>query len=427
MATFSREARRRIGAAWLTASALCLSVPAGSLAQLAPRAAAATRPSAPPPSEALRPDTVLTPRGGPKLIRLAAPGSALTTLRLSIPIEESPSEAGAAQILALLGLDRARAAAAPIGARVEGSRTPWGISYTVVGPTEDFDYLTYVLREAVAAPRLDGTVVERTRNRVREEAQRERETASGQLAAELREATVPGALPLLGTLASLDRVSAASLRDLWGRSHRRARMSLVIVGPEPVELVLAALGELGSIDRSSPVVPAARLPADPAPKAEVLRTWYGAAWVTGDARDPRGSVVASLVARRLREKPPAFDSDVEMWDVGSERVLAVTGASYASGAPAMRRRVEGILAEAAANVSREELTPAISGLRLDLLSGARTPWGLATLVGRYHDATGDADAAYQHMTGLDEVTPETLKAYVGTLVERGHQRAEVSP
>ena len=412
IATFSRQARRLI---WIGAF---VATSEGALAQVPRRETGVA---------ALLPDTVIMPRGGPKLIRLVAPGSALTTLRLSIPIEEAPSEAGASQILALLGLDRARAAAAPIGARIEGSRTPWGIAYTVVGATEDFDYLAYVLREAVAEPRLDRIVIERARLRVREEAQRERETASGRLAAQLRQAAVPGALPLLGTLASLDRINPASLRALWSRSHRRERMSLVLVGPEPIELVLAALGDLGSTDRTPPVAPTARPAADPTPKAEVLRSWYGAAWVSGDAGDPNGPVVASLIARRLRERPSAFESDVELWDVGTVRVLAVTGATYAAGAPAMRRRIEGILTEAAATVSREALTPAISALRLDLLSGARTPWGLATLVGRHHDATGDANAAYDHMTRLDEVTPESIHAYVAGLELRGHQRVELRP
>lgn len=429
-ATISRRARRLICLAWLSALPATAN---GILAQVARPAAdvAVIQPPStqlsPRASAALLPDTVITPRDGPKLIRLAAPGSALTTLRLSIPVEEGPSEAGASQIIALLGLERARVAAAPIGARVEGSRTPWGIAYTVVGPTEDFDYLTYVLREAVAQPRLDRNVVERTRLRVREEAQRERETASGRIAAQLRAAAVPGALPLLGTLASLDAISVTSLHDLWARTHRRAHMSLVVVGPEPVELVLAALGDLGSDDRTPPSVPSARPPADPAPKAEVLRSWYGAAWVAGDPGDPHSAVVASLIARRLRERRSTFDSDVQLWDVGTVRVLAVTGAAYATGAQAMRRRVEGILTEAAGSVSREELSPAISDLRLDLLSGARTSWGLATLVGRYHDATGDADAAYQHLTRLDEVTPESIRAYVDLLETRGHQRAELRP
>ena len=150
------------------------------------------------------------------MIRLPAPSSDLTTLRLSIPVQEGSTEAGAAQILTLLGLERARGAAAATGAHVEGSRTPWGIAYTVVGPTADFDHLAYVLREAVAEPSFDRIVFERARSRVRVEAQRERETASGRLTAELRAAVAPEALPAVGTPASIDVISMVTLRNPVG-------------------------------------------------------------------------------------------------------------------------------------------------------------------------------------------------------------------
>lgn len=378
-------------------------------------------------NRALRAGSVLNPPGGPRVIRLSAPGSRLTTLRLSIPVEEGPAEAGTAQVLTLLGLERARVAAAPIGARVEGSRTPWGIAYTVSGPTEDFDHLAYVLREAVAPPRLDQIVFERARSRVRVEAQRERETASGRLAAALRAAAVPEALPLMGTPASLAMISTATLRNLWGRTHRRDRMSLVVVGPEPVELVLASLRDIGSGEETPIVVPTVTPPAEADPGAEVLRAWHGAAWLAGDARDPHGAVVASMIARRLRATEPAFESGVELWDVGSIRVLAVTGAAYAAAAPAMRRRVEGMVAEAAGDVGREAVARAVASLRFNLLSGARTPWGLAALVGRYHDATGDPYAAYEHLVALDQVTPGTMDRYLQELEGRGPERAEVKP
>ena len=378
-------------------------------------------------STALRPDSVLFPPGGPRVIRLSTHSSELTTLRLSIPVQEGPAEAGAAQILMLLGLERARAAAAAIGARVEGIRTPWGIAYTVTGPTADFDHLAYVLREAVAEPRFDRIEFERARSRVRGEAQRERETASGRLAAELRAAAAPEALPSVGTPASLDMISMVTLRYLWGRTHRREEMSLVLVGPEPVELVLASLRDIGAGEETPIAVSTARPPAEPDEGAEVLRNWYGTAWVAGDARDPHGEVVASLIARRLREEEPAFETSVQLWYVGSVRVLAVTGAAYGEAAPVMRRRVDRVLDEAAESVGRDEVAPTLAALRFDFLSGASTPWGLAGLVGRYHDATRDPYAAYQHVAALDEITPETIGRYIQELARSGPVRAEVAP
>ena len=374
--------------------------------------------------EALRPVRVLFPPGGPKVIRLSGYSSGLTALRLSFPVQEKSTEAGAAMILTLMGLERAQGAAAAVGARVEGVRTPWGMAYTVVGPSADFDQLAYVLREALAEPTTDRIAFERARSRVRGEAQRERVTASGRLAAELRAVAAPAALPAAGTPASLDMISMGMLRDLWARTHRPERMSLVLVGPEPVELVLASLRDIGPVGAPPPSVPTALPPSGPQEGAEVLRTWYGSAWVIENTRDPHGEVVASLIARRLRAEDLPFESRIELWYVGNTRVLAVTGAASGANAPAMRRRVDSVLPEGA---DQDEVAPAMAALRFDLLDGASTPWGLAGLVGRYEDATGDAYAAYQHMVALDAVTPETLGRYIRDLESNGPLRAEIRP
>lgn len=407
---------------WLlaTSAVAAQTPPTNEAAQPTPRT------TAPQATDALLPDTVLDPPGGPRLIRLAAPGSALTVLRLSIPVTEGPLEAGSAFILQTLGLDRARAAAAPLGARVEGSRTPWGIAYTVVGPSEDFDYLVYVLREAVAEPRPDAVTFERARSRAGEEAARLRETAAGRLAAELRAAAVPSALPLAGMPASLDRLTSTMVRELWRRTHRREAMSLVWVGSEPVELVLASIQSIGSGARPD-AVSAERPPEQPTPPdTEVLRHWYGEARVAGDVRDPHSAVVAVLIARRLRELQSAFEADVQLWDVDDARVLAIMGAAYPAAAPLLRSRLEGIVA-GVATTEHEEIVSAVAWLRFELLAVSRTPWGLAAQVGRYHDATGDPGAAHRHAQALQRVGPDSLRRYVEELHQQSPARVEVRP
>jgi hypothetical protein len=413
------------------ALALALTAPgAGLAAQIRPADASGRTGSASfaVASEAFRPDTVLMPRGGPRLIRLSAPGSGLTTLRLSIPIQETPIEAGTGLVLQFLGLNRARAAAATLGVRVEGSRTPWGIAYTVVGPSEEFDYLAFLLREAVAEPRPDRVELERARARALEEAQRTADTGAGRIAAELRAKAIPGSTPLAGTEATLQGVTEATLRDLWRRSHRRENMSLVMVGPEPVELVLASFEDVGSGARSggpSPSLSTLREPA--APRPDVLRQWYGEARVVGDVDDPRSAVVAALVSRKLRETRGSFESDVQLWDVGRVRVLAVTGAAYPAQAAAMRRRLQGVLAEATSGIRSEDVAPAVATLRYELLAAARTPWGLAQQVGRYLDATGEPDAAYQNVRALDRVNPDAIRLYVAELQRRPNATADLRP
>jgi hypothetical protein len=379
-------------------------------------------------SQAFRPDTVLMPRGGPRLIRLSAPGSGLTTLRLSIPIQEVPIEAGTALMLQILGLDRARAAASTLGVRVEGSRTPWGIAYTVVGPSEEFDYLAFLLREAVAEPRPDRVELERARARALAEAQSATETGAGRVAAELRAKAIPGSTPLGGTQTTLLGVTEATLRDLWRRTHRRENMSLVMVGPEPVELVLASFEDVGSGARSEgPPSSVRTLREPPAPRPDLLREWYGEARVLGDVDDPRGAVVAALVSRELRETRASYESDVQLWDVGKVRLLTVTGAAYSAGAAGMRRRIQGVLAAATNGIRSEDVAPAVSALRFELLAAARTPWGLAQQVGRYLDATGEPNAAYLNMLALDRVNPDAIRLYVAELQRRPVATAELRP
>jgi hypothetical protein len=375
---------------------------------------------------ALRPDSVLTPPGGPKLIRLTAPGTGLTTLRVSVEVDETPTEAGAAEVLARLGLARARALAAPMGALVEGTRTPWGIAYTVIGSSDDFDYLAYVLREALGEPRADRIEFERARSRVREEAEQLRETGAGRLESELRALAVPGSLPLVGTPESLAALTPTAVRDLWSRTHRRDRMSVVVVGAEPLELVLASLKDVGAQGRTPPE-PTGTVWTPRSSKVEVLRSWYGEAWVTGDVRDPKGAVLASMIASRLREARGDLQTNVELWDVGRARVLVVTGAAYPAAAAAMKRRVSTVLSDTGSGLGGDEVSPAVAALRFDLLATARTPWGLAGLVGRYHDATGVADAAYQHVVELDEIDVPAMRTYLEELQRRTPARAEIRP
>ena len=420
------------GLRWVPAllAGLHMGSPALGLAGQAARVDAATtaEPMRVAATEPLRPDTVLDPPGGPRLIRLPAPSSGLTALRLSIPVEEAAVEAGAAAILHMLGLEQARAAARPLGVRVEGSRTPWDIAYTVVGPSEEFDYLAYVLRQAVAEPRPGRVELERARARAIAEADRVMETPAGRLAAELRAAVVAAAPPLEGTTMGLESVTETTLRDLWRRTYRPEAMSVVLVGGEPVEFLLASLREIGSGTGTGGAPATDRGLAEPQlPQPEVLRQWYGEARVAGDVTDPHGAVLALLVSRRLREPQDGFESSVQLWDIGGTRVLVVTGAAYPSDAAAMRRRVQGVLGEATANIGAQMLAPVLAALRFELLAAVRTPWGLAAHAGRYHDATGEPEAAYRYVLALDRVSPESLQRYVNELTRRPVVRAEVEP
>ena len=434
MQHFIRPALVTPGLGWAPALMVGLHIgsPALRLAAQAVRAdtsAATVEARRVPPTEVFLPDTVLIPPGGPRIIRLTAPGSGLAALRLSIAVEETPTETSTVAMLHTLGLEQARAAALPLGVLVGGSRTPWGIAYTIVGPSEEFDYLAYVLRQAVAEPNPGRVELERARTRVIAEMDRVLETPAGRLAAQLRAAVAATAPHPVQATTALESVTELTLPTLWRRIYRPEAMSVVLAGAVPVEVALASLHEIGSrTTGTGDVLDTYRgLMETELPRPEVLRRWYGEARVAGDITDPHSTVLALLISRRLRELQHDFDSSVQLWGIGRTHVLAVTGAAYPSNATAMRRQVQSALSEATANIGAEILVPVLAALRFELLAAARTPWGLAMHAGRYHDATGEPDAGYQYVRALNRVSPESLYRYLNELSARPVTHAEVVP
>lgn len=379
------------------------------------------------PADPLVPDTILAPPERPRIVVLGAPGSPVITLRLFVPVDEAPSEAGAARLLQVVGTNRARGVAGTTGARVEGARTPWGIVYSVEGAIDDLDYLAYLLRIAVAEPALNGVDVHRARNQLLDEARVGEETPAGRIATSLRSQAAPDVTPLGGTTASLAGLTPGSLREVWSRTHRAPDLTLVVVGDVPPELLLASVQGMGA-----PAGPTPEPPSGPAPtvrpnRVQVLRSWYGQAHVIADARDPRAAVAALLVARRLREEPGPFEARVELWDLDGRKALATVGAAYSRSASAMRTRMSGIVGETAEAVADEEIREAVARVRAEAVFAARTPTGRASLVGRFLDATGDPEGARRYVDELRALEPEAVRTFLRELADGRVVRAEVRP
>jgi predicted Zn-dependent peptidase len=159
----------------------------------------------------------------------------------------------------------------------------------------------------------------------------------------------------------------------------------------------------------------------------VIRYWFGEARLVEDPLDPRAEVAALLVAERLRASAGNFEAEVQLWQLPDAKVLAVVGAAYAAGRQEMRRQVESVVAETAADLSPAAVERAVSRLRSDLLMGARTPAGRAALVGVRLDATGDPLAARDALGALEAVTVESARSFLETLARATPSRAEVRP
>lgn len=411
-------------------SKLLAAVLAATIAPPFAAAAQVAEPPGPPVQAAspLAPDTVLAPPGGPRIVLLSAPGEGVAALRLSVPLRESAVEAGAGWLLKELALERMQTLARPVGAQVSASRTPWGVAYAVVGAAADFEFLAYLLREAVAAPAVDTPELGEALARLREESARALETPRGRVVADLRGQVAPGAPPVEGTPGSVAALDAARVREVWQRSHQSSRMTLVVSAPAIPEVVLAATRGMGAPEEE------AREPLDAPPPPQprrtdpqALRAWYGEVWSAGPAEDPHGPVAALLVAEELRRSVRGYEAGVELWELPDRWALAVVGAAYGRDATPMRRTLTGVVRATRDALAPDAVGQAVSRVLGELLVRSRTPAGLVAMVGRALEATGDPLAAARQVEALHRVDVASTRAYLDAALARGPARAEVRP
>jgi predicted Zn-dependent peptidase len=327
-----------------------------------------------------------------------------------------------------MALERMRTLARPVGAQVSAARTPWGLAYSVVGAAADFEYLAYLLREAVAAPDVLGPGFAEARLRLQERAAVAVETPAGRVAAELRGQLAPGAAPLEGTPASARALDPARVREVWMRSHQSSAMTLVVAAPLVPEVVLAATRGLGAPEEAAAPPPEAPVPGGSRPSPpQALRSWYGEAWAVGAPGDPRGVVLASLVADRLRGQGQETEASVELWDLPDRQALAVVGSSWPRSAQAMRRKVSGALASVRDGLDEGAVAQAVARARRDAMMAARTPAGMVATVGRAMEADGDPLSASRAAEALGSVDLASVRGLLDGLLAQRPRTSQVRP
>jgi predicted Zn-dependent peptidase len=348
--------------------------------------------------------------------------------RLSVPVEEGPSEAGAGQVLRDLALDRMRGLAGPVGARVSATRTPWGLAYSVEGAAADFEYLAYLLREAVAEPEDDALTLERYRQRLWEDVARRTETPSGRLISDLRRAVAPHLPPLRGSPATVGGLDAARIRSVWWRSHRPEAMTLVVAAAVVPEVVLASVKGMGATgSQGGPPLDAPALTTARSPSPQSLRTWYGEAFAGGAPSDPHGPVAALLISGFLPEEAQGFEAGIQLLALRDGWLIVVAGAAYRGEVRAMKATVSGALSQTRAGLTPQTVNQAVERLRRDILFEARTPEGLVEQIGRAMDIAGQPSAASDYLTELGRVDVVSLGVYLDRMISAGPATAEITP
>lgn len=379
-------------------------------------------------AEAFRPDSVLAPPGGPRTVLLGATSGGVAALRLSVPLDESPVEAGVGFVLRDLARARMESLARPVGARVSASRTPWGVAYAVEGAVADIEYLAYLLREAVAEPDVGGVGLTAARQALSREVSQALEAPGPRVLDLLRRRVAPGLTATQGTEATVAGLDAARVLAAWRRSHRSDRMTLVASAGVAPEVILAATRGMGvPVDAVEPPLNAPAPGGEPAGRVQTLRTWYGEARSAGAPDQPVGPVAALLVTEVLGARAVGFEAGVELWELADRWVLAVVGAAYRSDLATMRAAVSSAVADTRSGLTDEAVADAVARVRRDFLARARTPGGIVASVGRSMEASGDPLAAARYLTDLEALDRAGMDAFFGALLAAEPARAEARP
>jgi len=349
----------------------------------------------------------------------------VVSIRVSVSMQENPSEAGAGQLLRIQAEDRMKVLAARIGAHVEIHRTPQALVYELSGSLADLDFLGWILREGLKAP--SPSAFEDSRRRLRIELDRQLETPQGVLHARTREALAPGSGSVLGSIGALERMDPSTLHAFWVRTHRMEGVRIVVAGRVPAALVLSSLGNLGFSTEPPPPAPPAATLAQPRAVPQVVRSWLVQARPL-----PAGSEAASLIGARwvgelLRTGGGDFESAVEIWDLPSRRALVLTGAAYPRSRQAMERRIAAILGEAADRLTPEVAARLADEIRTEILLIARTPWGLADLAGQAWDTGHGPEGVEAFLSTLAVTDAPTVQSLLRSLAAATPVRTELRP
>ncbi len=354
------------------------------------------------------------PTGFPRILILDAPGSALVTFRLSIPIEPGLEGVAAAPILQRMAQNRIAGAARTIGARVEVGASATALSYTVTGALADLDHLAFLLRQATASPR-ESEGFAAVRGAIEARLSRIGETGEGQVESELRTRATPGEPSVAEIRERLRTFRFSELSTAWQASHEPQQMTLLVVGDVATPVLLSALAGLGAETPAEPP----RATAAPTPptrdRPDLLRRWIGFGWATTSTLDPRAAVAAALAAHALREEHDGYEAYVRLWEGRTQVVLALIGSAYGAEATALRRRLNGLPGEISTSLDAEELDQVVQRLHWNLITQARTPWGRANFVGRFLETGGTPDAARRYVDALLAVDVDGLRAFLDTL------------
>jgi predicted Zn-dependent peptidase len=371
---------------------------------------------------------VSRPQDGPLLVVREQPVPPLIAIRLSVPFEEPPGLIGAARVLQLLVHDRVRSEVERFGGRVELLRTPAHLVYLVQGPASAFGDMVAILRYAVAPPQ--GAFRTQSANwlTARQEALADLETPDRLIRNRLEAALFPDLASGRAVPNLTEPPSEAALEEFWRRWFRPTEMSVVIVGAIDAETGRAAF-------RGWPEPPAprpwssVRVMPGAVPDPEVISSRAGLGY-PASAGEPAALAVAAALIEELLAPLQLRQPAAELWWVGGKTALVVIGGAP-TGAPTSAAQLGAILkgsvAAAAARAATSNLEPQRSRILDALVMRARTPGGMASVLGEFLDRTGEPESAGRFLAELRRVDAAAVRDVLRSLIYRPPIMVELDP
>jgi len=387
-----------------------------------------TGPSAVRPlADTLGPLTIYRDPGSPLVVVRELSAPPLLAIRLSIPYDEPRDLSGAGRVIQLLVQDRVRGEAERFGGKVEFQRTPTHLVYSVRGPALAFGDMVALLRYAVAPPRSVFQAQKGVWLTARREALAVYETPDRLVRHQLERALFPDRSHDHGDLTTADLPGAGDLEWFWRRWFRPSAMSVVVVGAVAPEAVRAAFR-----DWPEPPAPGPRqsrpVAAADAPGPEVIAPRVALGYQAAAAEPAALALAAALVDESLRQLR-LRSATAEFWWLPDRAALVVVAATDTTpdGDSARLLTSLQICISDAARASAEEISRQRRRLENSLLMRARTPAGLAALLGEFLDRTGDPRGADRFLRALAETDDEEVRGALRTLLYQPPIVVELQP
>lgn len=361
--------------------------------------------------------------GPPEVVVYPQPGLPLFAVRVSVPVD-GPEMAAAVRALQLLAEQRLEAAAAEWGARVELGVRDGHAVWALAGPAAAFEPLVAALRRAFE---IGGAAAELRAAGVRAglELRAGAEIPELELRDRLRRQLGGGGAPAW----SAPDLDPRTIEALGGMAFRPERMRVVVVGGVDAGMAEAAFRDWPE-PRFTPPTGLASAGTEEAPELpppEVVYPWLGLAYPLPGATAAAVAVAARMLEDRIAH-PQLRSLAVEAWWSASGPALVLT-ASFVPplSGDAVAGALRGAVTDAARTLTTGDALAAAQAVRRGVLLAARSPAGLAELVGGFADRTGDMRAAHSFLDDLETVDFHLVAAVLERVGSALPLIAEVRP